>query len=87
MARINKLIRLLENEIPAYYTQTADFTYENGIALSNTWADYIRLNLEHGPYDIKGVQQFVLGLHSTQKKDLPAIIAELPFDGSSKEVV
>lgn len=87
MQRINKVIRLLEQKIPAYYTQTAEFSYENGLAMANTWADYIRLNLEHGPYDIKGVRDFVLGIKEGNQDDPPAIIAELPFDGSSVEVV
>ena len=89
--RINKVIDLLEQDQPVYYVQTDEFTYENGEKMAKTWADYIRLNLEHGPYDISGVHDFMKGLvaggpvksgHRT-----PAIIAELPFDGTNEHVV
>ncbi|GAB6041589.1 HpcH/HpaI aldolase family protein [Endothiovibrio diazotrophicus] len=91
MKRINKIIELLERDQPVYYDSTSDFTYENGVRMASTWADYIRLDLEHGPFDLGGIDRFMQGLvaggptaggHRT-----PAIVAELPFQGSSREVV
>ncbi len=89
--RINKAIELLEQDQPVYYDSTSNFTYENGKAMASTWADYIRLDLEHGAFDMPGVDQFMRGLVDggpTQSGHrTPAVIAELPFDGSSREVV
>lgn len=90
MKRINKIIELLENEQPAYYVSTSDLSYECGKEMGSTWADYIRLDLEHGPLSIAGVKNFMRGLVDSGKTKsghrTPAVIAELPFDLSSKEV-
>jgi 4-hydroxy-2-oxoheptanedioate aldolase len=89
--RINKAIDLLERGQPVYYDSTSCFTYENGKAMASTWADYIRLDLEHGAFDMPGVDQFMKGLvdggPTRSGHRTPAVIAELPFDGSSREVV
>lgn len=89
--RINKAIELLEQGQPVYYDSTSNFTYENGKAMASTWADYIRLDLEHGAFDMAGVDQFMRGLvdggPTASGHRTPTIIAELPFDGSSREVV
>ena len=62
MKRINKVIELLEQDQPVYYVSTSDFSFENGVKMAQTWADYIRLDLEHGPFDIAGVDLFMKGL-------------------------
>jgi 4-hydroxy-2-oxoheptanedioate aldolase len=89
--RVNKAIQLLEQGQPVYYDSTSEFTYENGKAMAATWADYIRLDLEHGAFDMAGVDQFMHGLvdggPTASGHRTPAVIAELPFDGSSREVV
>ena len=89
--RINSIIELLEQKQPVYYTQTDIFTYENGKKMGNTWADYIRLNLEHGPFDIKGVSDFMKGLFSVgplkSGHKTPAVIAELPMSGTDEYVI
>jgi 4-hydroxy-2-oxoheptanedioate aldolase len=91
MNRVNKAIELLENNQPVYYETTRDFTYENGLKLSQTWADIIRLDLEHGAFDMTAVNLFMQGLldggptlsgHLT-----PTILAELPIDGINEEVM
>lgn len=91
MARVNKAIELLEQGQPVYYITTREFTYESGLALSNTWADIIRLDLEHGVFDMGAVRLFMKGLldggptksgHAT-----PTVIAELPTDGLNESVM
>ena len=90
MKRINKVIELLEQVQPAYYVSTSDLSYKNGKLMGSTWADYIRLDLEHGPLSLEGVKNFMLGLVDAGKTKsghkTPAVVAELPFDLSSREV-
>lgn len=91
MARVNKMIDLLEQGQPVYYENTREFTFEEGLRLASTWADYIRLDLEHGPFDMKGVREFMLGLveggPTASGHPTPAVIAELPTDGSTEAVM
>ena len=91
MTRINRAIALLERGEPVYYTSTMEFTYENGLAMAGTWADYIRLDLEHGPFDIAGVREFMRGLRDAVRSSGglpgPAAVAELPIDGVDETTV
>jgi 4-hydroxy-2-oxoheptanedioate aldolase len=91
MKRINKAIELLEQGQPVYYTGTRELTFQNGVLMAQTWADYIRLDLEHGPFDMTGLGSFMQGLiqggPTKSGHRTPAVIAELPTDGSSEEVV
>ena len=91
MGRINRAIELLERGQTIYYTNAGDLTYENGFAMASTWADYIRLSLEHNPFDIAGVHQYIRGLADGSKKiglpHAPPTIAELPIDGTDDVTV
>ena len=91
MKRVNKAIELLEKDQPVYYITTRDFTYENGMLLSKTWADIIRLDLEHGAFDMTAVGEFMKGILDggpTASGHLtPCILAELPTDGTNAEVM
>lgn len=90
MTRVNRIIELLEQDQPVYYVSTEELTYDHGLKLSQTWADYIRIDLHHGPYDIMSVRSFMKGLMAggtrTGHRTVP-VIAELPTDGSSEAVV
>lgn len=91
MKRINRIIEFLEQDQPVYYVSTDELTYENGLELSKAWADYIRLDLNHGPYDIMGVRNFMKGLVAggptkTGHRTMPVIV-ELPTDGTNEMVV
>lgn len=89
--RINRVIELLESGQPVYYTSTSVLTYENGREMCSTWADYIRLDLEHCPLDFSGVREFMKGLSdagpTASGHPTPAVIAELPVDGVDGEVM
>ena len=91
MLRRNRVIELLKLDQPVYYVSTSELTRENGRAMSNTWGDYIRLDLEHGPFDIRGVREFMLGLReagpTASGHVCPPVIAELPIDGTSESVM
>jgi 4-hydroxy-2-oxoheptanedioate aldolase len=89
--RINRAIELLAQGQPVYYTSTHDLTYENGMAMARTWADYIRIDAEHGPFDMTGLGGFMKGLiaggPTRSGHRYPAVIVELPFDGIDEDVV
>lgn len=92
--RINRAIELLEQDQPIYYTGShtgAELTYEAGKAMAKTWADYINVGMEHGAFDMPGLDQFMRGLvdggPTNSGHRTPAVVVELPVDGSSADVV
>ena len=65
MPRINKAIELLEQRQPVYFEFVDGWSaggYEGGRALAQTWADYITYDMEHSPFDMHGLLQFMRGL-------------------------
>ncbi len=83
--RINRAIELLQDGQPIYYTQTAGGGYDDGVRLSQTDADYITYDMEHGPFDMTELRAFMQGLldggptptgHRT-----PPVIVTLPVTG------
>lgn len=89
--RINRIVEWLDQNQPVYYVSTDELTFENGLKLSETWADYIRLDLHHGPYDIMAVRSFMKGLVAggptkTGHRAVPVVV-ELPTDGANETVV
>ncbi len=91
MTRVNRAIELLEQGQPVYYTQVTDLGYASGVRQARTWADYLVVDLEHHPFDIDRLLQFMRGLvaggptgsgHRT-----PAVIVTLPVDGSDVQVL
>ena len=60
--RVNKAVQLLAQGQPIYYTGAEDRSYEGGRAAAQTWADYITFEMEHGPYDISRLLEFMRGL-------------------------
>ncbi|RMF83811.1 MAG: hypothetical protein D6736_20670 [Nitrospinota bacterium] len=91
MPRINKAIELLAQGQPVYYVSTAELTYASGVRLARTWADFIRIDFEHGPFDMKGLGEFMQGLidggPTRSGHRTPAVIAELPTDGTDEAVM
>ena len=62
MKRVNKCVELLAQGQPIYYTSVEDRGYEGGRAAARTWADYIAYEMEHGPYDVTRLLEFMRGL-------------------------
>src|SRR5262245_14165940 len=89
--RINKTIELLEQGQPVYATGTEEVSYEAGKAMAKTWADLIRVGMEHGPFDMTGLRNFMRGLKDggpTASGHLtPTVVVELPVEGTSIEVI
>src|SRR5437879_12206614 len=63
--RINRGIELLAAGQPIYYTgshEGTDGSFEQGVKDAQTWADYISYDMEHAPFDVKGLSLYMHGL-------------------------
>ncbi|MBI3261841.1 MAG: hypothetical protein HYZ58_01655 [Acidobacteria bacterium] len=92
--RINRAIELLEQGQPIYYTGSHEGTegsFEQGMKDAQTWADYISYDMEHAPFDVKGLADYMRGLakggptktgHRT-----PAVIVNVPVNGTDEATV
>src|SRR5437763_2973437 len=92
--RINRAIELLEQGQPVFYTgghTGAVLTYEAGRELAGTWADYINIGMEHGCFDMTGLERFMRGLveagPTRSGHRTPAVIVEVPVDGGSEAAI
>jgi len=87
--RVNKTVELLAQGQPIYYTGAEDRSYQGGRGMAKTWADYITYEMEHGPFDVVGLYEFMRGLVDggpTPSGHLtPAVIVTLPVTGASEE--
>ena len=92
--RINKAVELLEQDQPVYYTGShtgAELSYEAGKSMAGTSADYINVGMEHGSFDMAGLDNFMRGLvdggPTNSGHRTPGVIVEIPVDGSSADVI
>ena len=86
--RVNKAIELLEQGQPVYCTYARDLSYSGGKALARTWADWIRVCMEHHGFDLRGLGEFMRGLAdggpTNSGHHTPAVTVELPVEGYSE---
>jgi 4-hydroxy-2-oxoheptanedioate aldolase len=92
--RINRAIELLEQDQPIYYVggHTGHvLTYEQGREDAGTWADYINVGMEHGAFNMAGLDEYMRGLvaggPTRSGHRTPAVIVEAPVEGTSAEIV
>ena len=92
--RINRAIELLEQDQTVYYDggHTGHvLTYEQGLKDAHIWADYINVGMEHGSFDMAGLDQYIQGLidggPTKSGHKTPAVIVETPVEGSSEEII
>ena len=89
--RINKAIELLEQGQPVYCTVPGEVSYDGGREIAQTWADQIMVNMEHGIFDLSALDKFMRGLvdggPTNSGHRTPAVIVELPVEGSSEGVI
>src|SRR5215472_3935146 len=92
--RVNKAIDLLSQGQPVYYTGGHEGTgggFEAGKKMAQTWADYIMYDMEHAPFDVAKLGEFMRGLAAggptKSGHHTPAVIVTLPPDGSSEAVM
>jgi 4-hydroxy-2-oxoheptanedioate aldolase len=92
--RINQAIELLAEGQPIYYTGSHSGTagtYEQGVKDAQTYADYISYDMEHAPFDVKGLQEYMRGLvaggPSRSGHRTPSVIVNVPVNGMDAEAV
>jgi len=91
---INRAIELLASGQPVYYTGSHSGTegsFEAGKADAQTYADYISYDMEHAPYDIKGLAEYMKGLvaggPTKSGHRTPAVIVNVPVNGIDEAAV
>src|SRR5437667_749603 len=92
--RINRAIELLAQGQPIYYTGSHSGTtgsFEQGKQDAQTYADYISYDMEHAPYDIKGLAEYMQGLAAggpaRSGHRTPAVIVNVPVNGTDEAAV
>jgi 4-hydroxy-2-oxoheptanedioate aldolase len=92
--RINRAVELLAQDQPIYYTGAHTghvLTYEQGGKDAGTWADYINVGMEHGAFDLAGLDTYLRGMvdggPTPSGHKTPAVIVEAPVEGVSEEIV
>jgi 4-hydroxy-2-oxoheptanedioate aldolase len=85
---INRVIDLLEQDQPVYYTGSHNGTagtFEQGKADAQTYADYLSYDMEHAPFDVKGLSEYMKGLAAggptKSVHRTPAVIVNVPVGG------
>jgi len=88
-SRLNRAIELLEAGQAIYYDGPHTghvLTYDQGRADAKTWADYINVGMEHGAFDMTGLEDYMRGLLDggpTRSGHLtPTVIVEAPVNGT-----
>jgi 4-hydroxy-2-oxoheptanedioate aldolase len=86
--RINRAIELLEQGQPIYYTGSHEGTagsFEQGVKDAQTYADYISYDMEHAPFDVKGLADYMRGLvkggPTKSGHRTPPVIVNVPVNG------
>lgn len=99
--RINRAIELLADKQPIYYTGSHNGTpggggdaaasFEQGKKDAQTFADYISYDMEHAPYDIKGLADYMRGLvaggPTRSGHRTPTVIVNVPVNGTGEAAV
>ena len=92
--RINRAIDLLEQGQPIYYTgshEGTDGSFAHGVKDAQTWADYISYDMEHAPFDVKGLAEYMRGLArggpTRSGHRTPAVIVNVPVNGTDESTV
>jgi 4-hydroxy-2-oxoheptanedioate aldolase len=91
---VNRAIDLLSQGQPIYYTGSHSGTegsFEQGKKDAQTYADYISYDMEHAPYDIKGLAEYMQGLAAggptKSGHRTPAVIVNVPVNGIDEAAV
>lgn len=89
--RINKALDLLSQGQPIYYTGSHEgltANFEAGVKMAQTWADYINYDMEHAPFNVGALAEFMRGLASAgpikSGHRMPAVIVTLPTDATDE---
>jgi len=92
--RINRAIELLQQGQPIYYTGShrgAGVSFEQGKQDAQTYADYLSYDIEHAPFDVKGLADYMRGLvaggPTKSGHRTPAVIVNVPVNGTDEGAV
>ena len=92
--RINRAIELLEQGQPIYYTGShsgTTGTFEQGKKDAQTYADYLSYDMEHAPFDVQGLAEYMRGLAAggptKSGHRTPAVIVNVPVNGTDEAAV
>jgi 4-hydroxy-2-oxoheptanedioate aldolase len=92
--RVNRAIELLAQGQPIYYTGSHEGTegsFEQGVKDAQTYADYISYDMEHAPFDVKGLAEYMKGLAkggpTKSGHRTPAVIVNVPVNGTDEATV
>jgi len=92
--RINRAIELLEAGQALYYDGPHTghvLTYDQGRKDAKTWADYINVGMEHGAFDMTGLENYMRGLvdggPTNSGHRTPTVIVEPPVNGTDGQNV
>ena len=92
--RINRALELLADGQPIYYTGSHSGTegsFEQGKKEAQTYADYISYDMEHAPFDVKGLAEYMQGLAAggptRSGHRTPAVIVNVPVNGTDEATV
>ena len=66
--RLNKAIELLENDQAVFGLLSFDYSLNNARSLANSGLDFIIIDMEHAPFDVERLRQFLLGM--TDKRSI-----------------
>src|SRR5581483_1749093 len=85
---INRALELLADGQPIYYTGShsgTTGTFEQGVKDAQTYADYISYDMEHAPFDVKGLSEYMRGLvkggPTKSGHRTPSVIVNVPVNG------
>jgi len=91
---VNRAIELLEQGQPIYYTGSHSGTegsFDQGVKDAQTYADYISYDMEHAPFDVKGLADYMKGLvkggPTKSGHRTPAVIVNVPVNGTDEATV
>jgi 4-hydroxy-2-oxoheptanedioate aldolase len=91
---VNRAIELLEQGQPIYYTGSHSGTagtFEQGVKDAQTYADYISYDMEHAPFDVHGLAEYMRGLveggPTKSGHRTPAVIVNVPVTGVDEAAV
>ena len=92
--RINRAIELLASGQPIYYTGSHSGTagtFEQGKLDAATFADYLSYDMEHAPFDVRGLSEYMKGLAAAgptrSGHRTPAVIVNVPVNGTDEITV
>jgi len=92
--RINKLIELFENQQPAFGLLSFDYSLNNARSMASSGLDFIMIDMEHAPFDVERLRQFLLGM--TDKRTIvekgnlqPDVVpfVRVPAAGGAEELI